>query len=317
MSMEKRPIKRVACVGEVMIELVAYADDLAKLGVAGDTFNTAVYLARMLRGQDVTVSFVTVLGQDAFSDRILRAMKTHGLDAGFVEQSADKLPGFYAIETDENGERSFSYWRSDSAARTLFSASSSLGLEVLDQNDMVVLSGITLAILPPEVQTALIQYLGQFSDQGGTVVFDSNYRPSLWTSEAVARQVCEEMWRVCDIALPSVDDEMALFGDKDESSVVQRLGCYGVNRGALKRGGRGPFDLGGTSVARTFETAPKVVDSTAAGDSFNAGFLAEIVSGGDSENAMVRGHSLASAVIGYKGAIMPEDPNTCAWNGLT
>ncbi len=306
MSNEIRDVKKIACIGEVMIELVAGPDDSAKLGVAGDTFNTAVYLRRCTRGMDIGVSYVTALGTDPYSERILSALKRHDLDASYVERRADLMPGLYAIDTDEFGERSFSYWRSASAARSLFSAPCDVSLKRMHDFDLILLSGISLAILPAEIRTEIYAFIDQFRASGGTFAYDSNYRPRLWEDRETAQAVNTEMWSRADIALPSVDDEMALFGDADEATVVERLAGCGATRGALKRGGGGPMDLATGEVFSPPETNIRVVDSTAAGDSFNAAYIAAIVSGKDPVAALEAGHNLAVKVIGKSGAIIEE-----------
>lgn len=291
-----KQIKRIACVGEVMIELIARGE-IAQLGVAGDTYNTAVYLARA----GVSVDYVTVLGSDGFSDRIVADAQGHGVGTGCIERRTDKMPGLYAIETDDAGERSFTYWRGDSAARRLFAPEAQMDLDVLNQFDLVFLSGISLAILPSETRERLFHALDGYRARGGLVGYDSNHRPALWDSGAQARAVNNAMWARCDIALPSVDDERLIHGDRGESGVLQRIA--GMN-GALKRGPEGPLGLpdhpGGV-----FPPAGRVVDTTAAGDSFNAGYLAAIARGEDQKAALEAGHALAAHVIGHPGAIVP------------
>lgn len=302
----KRPIRQIACIGEVMIELIAGADGTARLGVAGDTFNTAVYLARMLRGRDLTVSYVTALGTDPYSDRILHAVEDHGLNTAFIERRTGQMPGLYAIDTDAQGERSFSYWRSASAARQLFSAGGNVTFATLDQVDMILLTGISLAILPPDVRKAVLAWAKAFSAAGGTVVYDSNHRPALWETPETARAINEAMWRQVDIALPSADDEQLIFGDADSDAVAARLQGWEVTSGALKRGPEGPLDLSGQTVFRPDPTPVKVVDTTAAGDSFNAGYLASVALGKSTADALAAGHELACQVIGAPGAIIAE-----------
>ncbi len=296
--------KRIACIGEVMIELVAEGDDLARLNVAGDTYNTAVYLRRLLP-DDVSVSYVTALGSDAFSDRILADIAHHGLETGHIERRTGKMPGLYAISTSDEGERSFSYWRSDSAARTLFQDPCEIGLDHLDDFDLLFLSGITVAILPPDIRAALGTYLDRFRAAGGIVAYDSNHRPLLWEDTATAQAVNMEMWARADIALPSVDDECALFGDPGEAEVLERLTGAGAQFGALKRGPEGPCALSGPAEDLSFPPVTQVIDTTAAGDSFNAGVLAALIRGEGLGQAMEAGHGLASRVIQTKGAILP------------
>lgn len=300
-------IRNIACIGEVMIELIAGKDGTASLGVAGDTYNTAVYLNRLLKRDEVNVFYVTALGTDPYSGLILEHMKKHGLSSDFVERRDDRIPGLYAIDTDDRGERSFSYWRDSAAARTLFHPPCDIGLDRLNAFDLVFLSGISVAILPPDTRQRLLAGLDAFRARGGKVAFDSNYRPRLWESVEVARATTMEFWRRSDISLPSLDDEMALFAEDSEDQVLARLGSAGVNTGALKRGEGGPLDLSDPDVTTDFAPVEKIVDTTAAGDSFNAAFLAAVVNRGNTADAMLAGHRLASKVIQHRGAIIDKD----------
>ncbi|MXW86427.1 MAG: sugar kinase [Boseongicola sp. SB0667_bin_21] len=288
-----------------MIELIAGDGNAAELNVAGDTYNTAVYLKRI--APELDVEYVTVLGRDRFSDRILSDMEARGIGARAVGRHPKRMPGLYAIETDAAGERSFAYWRSSSAARTLFDADGRDPADVLAGHDLVLLSGISLAILSSAARARLRDALEGFRANGGQLSFDSNYRPHLWDDIELARAETERFWRCTDIALPSVDDEMALFGDADDADVISRLRSWGVSRGALKRGDAGPVDLGPDGRALNVPIAENVVDTTAAGDGFNAGYVAATATGRSSIQAMEAGHALALKVIGKRGAIVDID----------
>ncbi len=305
MSGEAHHIYRIACIGEVMVELVTDSEGQVQLNVAGDTYNTAIYMARLLAGGAASVSYITALGLDRFSERIVTHMAAHGVGTGYLERRADRSPGLYAIDTDHTGERSFTYWRSDSAARTLFSEPARMGLDVLEEFDLIYLSGITLAILPPAVRLRLMSALDRFRASGGLVAYDSNHRPLLWESTEEAREVNLAMWSRTDIALPSVDDELKIHGETSEDQVLKRLNSLGMRVGAIKRGAAGPVSINGSAHGMTFAPVNRIVDTTAAGDSFNAGFLAETVRGGGQVTAMNTGHALASLVIQARGAIVP------------
>lgn len=295
---------KIACIGEVMIELVDQGQNGAHLGVAGDTYNTAVYLAQLLDPAKFDVSYVTALGSDLYSDRIIKEMKWHNLDTSFVERRGDKMPGLYAINTDDNGERSFAYWRSNSAARTLFSDPNKMSFDVLNTFDVILLSGISIAILPSDVRNKLRERLAEFRQGGGTVAFDSNYRSALWESKETARNATEAFWRCTDIALPSIDDETTIFGDHSEEETLQRFAEYGCREGALKRGADGPRPISGQHLMVTYSEATEIVDTTAAGDSFNAGYIAAKLTGEDTNIALQQAHDLACKVIGRPGAIV-------------
>lgn len=305
MTTAKRPIQSICCIGEVMIELFNGREGNIALGVAGDTYNTAVYLKRQLKDADVTVSYCTALGTDPYSDKIKSELEGYGLDTTCIEWRSDKIPGLYAVDTDDEGERSFTYWRSDAAARTLFQEPCEVSFESLNKFDLIYLSGISMAILPAGIRAKLMDFIQEFRANGGTFAYDSNYRPRLWESKEAAQELNAQMWKISDISLPSVDDEMFLFEDDTEEAVVERLHGFGITTGALKRGSEGPLDLAGKAVAQNLTSVAKVIDSTAAGDSFNAGYLAAFVLGQSTQEQMEAGHNLAAKVITHPGAIIP------------
>ncbi len=293
---------RIACLGEVMIEVARAGGDTARIGVAGDTFNTAVYLSRALGPS--RVAYVTALGTDRQSDRIIDALRAEGLDTTHVARLPGQMPGLYLIDTDAQGERSFSYWRSTSAARQMFAQGSGISPAFLDGFDTLYLSGISIAILDAASRDGLAEALARFRDRGGRVAFDTNYRPVLWQDLATARKQMSRFIGLTDIAFPSRDDEEALFDDRRSNDILDRYARMGVRQGALKCGGEGAIALDGSRLRRMASEGVKVVDTTAAGDSFNAGFLAKLDAGGDASACLEAAASLAEQVIGVRGAIL-------------
>ncbi len=298
---------RIACVGECMVELTLPGADGtgSRVGFAGDTFNAAVYLKRC--APEAEVAYVTALGTDPLSERMIGYFRAEGLDTALIERRADRVPGLYAISLDAGGERSFTYWRDSSAARSLFQPPAKVTPECLEGFDLVYLSGITLAVLSVEARAALRAFLGGFRARGGRVAFDSNYRPRLWPDADAARREIGAFWEITDIGLPSLDDEMALFGEPGETEALARLARAGVRRGALKRGAGGPLPLGEAGTLPAFPPAARVVDTTAAGDSFNGAYLAAVMRGEEEARCLGAGHAMACKVIGHPGAIIPAD----------
>ena len=297
---------RVACIGECMVELTLPRGpgDTVRLGFAGDTMNVAVYLKRAAAAAEV--AYVTALGTDTLSERMAGFFVDEGLDTSLIERRPDRVPGLYAIDVDARGERSFTYWRDSSAARTLFQPPAEVTPDRLASFDVLYFSGITLAVLSPEARAALAGFLPGFRAAGGRVAFNSNYRPRLWPDRDTARRAIGGLWALTDIALPSLDDELALFGDADEAAVLARLAAAGVRRGALKRGAHGPVPIGWTGPLPAFPPAPRVVDTTAAGDSFNGAYLAAALAGAPEPDCLAAGHALAMRVVGHPGAILPR-----------
>lgn len=285
------------CIGEAMAELRQGPEQSGfVVGFAGDTYNTAVYAKRCL-GTAGAVGFMSRLGCDPLSDGMLAAAQAEGLETGAIARDEQRNIGIYSVSTDASGERSFHYWRSQSAAREL-------GAAELAPARILYLSGITLAILSPERRRALVEALGGLKGSC-EIAFDSNYRPRLWESQAAAQATVERMWDLADLAFPSIDDEMALFGDASEAAVIKRFERGEFASCTIKRGDRGPLSLTHTGSLPNFPKAAKVVDTTAAGDSFNGGFLASRVQGKSEAECLLAGHELAVTVVGQPGAIMP------------
>src|SRR6266550_4975487 len=94
---------RVASIGECMIELQETPAGQLTSTYGGDTLNTAVYLARL----GVTVDYVTVLGDDPWSDQMVAGWHREGVGTGLVIRAPGRLPGLYVIQTDSAGERRF------------------------------------------------------------------------------------------------------------------------------------------------------------------------------------------------------------------
>ncbi len=312
--MTTRSLPRLACIGECMVELSPADRGLYKQAFAGDTLNTAIYAARSA-GPALNISYITALGTDHFSDCMIDLFQSERLCCDWVAKLSDKLPGLYAIELDETGERSFSYWRSDSAAKQMFSRglSDEQKESLAEVFDLYYLSGITLAILNDEDRSTLKEILIKARRRGARVAYDSNYRPRLWSSKAQAQSVTREFLAITDIALVTFDDEQMLFDDESVSDTLSRM--THINEVVVKQGGEGctvvcsVFGKQESSQNSVFvPTTPvsHVVDTTSAGDSFNGAYLARRVLGHSPEEAALFAHRLAGTVIQYKGAIIPE-----------
>jgi 2-dehydro-3-deoxygluconokinase len=299
---------RVATIGECMIELRHTDAETLKLGFGGDTLNTAVYLARLGQGAGVQVDYVTALGDDAYSEAMLASWRAEGVGTELVARLPGRLPGLYIIRTDQRGERSFTYFRSAAAARDMLRDGRDGRLaERLSGYACVYFSGVTLSILDDEQRRKLMDVLDRLRSAGTRIAFDSNYRPVGWPDAETARNWMTQAWRRCDIAMPTLDDEERLFGDADVEACMTRLRRLGVGEIVLKVGGAGSLVLS-QDVPEPTRVPPvkvaKVVDTTAAGDSFNAGYLYGRLTGKNPVASAGVGSLLAAVKIQHPGAII-------------
>ena len=291
----------VVCFGEAMAELSGLESDQVRVGVGGDTFNTAVYLSRL----GTPVRYATALGRDPFSERIRQRMKTEGLVDDLVLTSADRNCGLYAIEVDHEGERSFTYWRDHSAARQFFSlATVAPVLDVMAEAEILYLSGITLSLFPAEQRRRITDLAAAVRRHGGQVVFDTNYRPAGWASAEQARDAITALMPHVSTALPTFEDEVELFGFAEVEDCAAFWREAGVDEVVVKCGPRGAWaDHDNSWIAPPDVIAP--LDTTGAGDSFNAGYLNARLGGAGISEAIGQAHRLAAAVLGVRGALLP------------
>ena len=297
---------RIVAIGECMVEMAPVAiEGQFRLGYAGDTLNTAWYLRRLLGASD-QIDYFTAVGTDAVSDKMIDFLQQAGIGTACILRRDDKGVGLYMIQL-QDGERSFSYWRSDSAARSL--ATDPMPLQAaLDNADLAYFSGITLPILPPADRARLLIALRRFRSGGGIVVFDPNLRPKLWASPDEMTQTVMQAAAVSDIALPSYDDEAHWFGDHSPEATLQRYATTQVGCCIVKNGS-GRILAGEDDRRISCDPIQDVtpVDSTAAGDSFNAGFIAARLHGADLRDAVQAGAALAAQVITNFGALVEVD----------
>ena len=300
---EQKP--SIVSIGEVMIELTRGPDGRYGLAFGGDTFNTAVYLARA----GIDVAYATALGDDPYSDALLALASAEGVRSELIVRVSDRTSGLYLVETNPKGERSFFYWRDTAPARDLFELPQwGVIAERLLACRLIYFSGVTLSLYSNVGIGRFLAAVELARQNGVKVAFDGNFRPRGWKGDlARTRTVFMEALKRVDIALPTFDDEALLWGDASPDATVERLQAFGIGEIAVKNGSNSA--LVAAAGGREQVPVPQVVtpvDTTAAGDSFNAAYLAARLSGEAPALAATSAHRLASEVIRHRGAIVPR-----------
>ncbi|HYK26301.1 MAG TPA: sugar kinase [Steroidobacteraceae bacterium] len=295
----------IVSIGECMLELTGQTGGRARLAFGGDTFNTALYLARL----KLAPCFLTGLGDDPFSLELLAAWRAEGVRTHLVAQIPGRLPGLYAVRTSPAGERSFFYWRRDSAARALFESSAcAAALEPGAEADLLYFSGISLSLFSPAGRALLRDIASRVRQRGGQVAFDPNYRPACWTSAGDARAAVAEIAPVVTIALPTLEDERSLWGDESAQAAAARWRDLGTREQVVKLGAQGALVVGAEGEMLVPAATPRrIADTTGAGDAFDAGYLGMRLRGASQLEAARFAHALASIVVEHPGAIAPAE----------
>lgn len=293
-------MSRVACIGECMIELSEVGDGRLSRTFGGDTLNTAVYLARL----GVAVDYVTALGDDPFSDEMLAGWRAEGIGTRHVPRVPGRVPGLYLIRRDARGERSFFYWRSAAPARELFDLPGTAELvEALTGYDLLYFSGITLSLYGETGRLHLLDALDRTRARGGRVAFDTNFRMRGWPDREAARAAYRNAIARADIVLASTEDLELLFGEPDPSDLRTHAAAAEQVLKLPELACRVRWQ--GREVTVAAEPVSGVVDTTAAGDSFAAAYVASRLAGREPAAAALAGHRLAGTVVRYPGAIIP------------
>lgn len=290
---------RFICAGEVMLEMAALpeGEDHFQQGFAGDSYNTAVYLARA----GISVDYFTRLGDDDWSSAIIAQLQREGIGSGLVARVPGRLPGLYLIRTDSRGERQFSYWRGDSPARQLFDQ-----LPEFESPAVFYFTGITLAVCRTG-HGKLIRTLARLQRHGCHIVFDPNYRPRLWDDRDQARHHCREVLSYCHTVLPTLEDEKALWDIDTVADCHQFYRSYDIEELVIKAPCLTIDAFTREGHCQRQAEANSAVDTTGAGDAFNAGYLASRYQGASVEAAIGAAQDLAARVVMQRGAILPRD----------
>lgn len=298
-------VHRFVSVGECMVEMSGGDGGQYRMGFAGDTLNTAWY-ARAALSDDWRVDYVTALGDDLYSKQIRGFLDENGIGTGAIQTIQNKRPGLYLIHQAE-GDRHFTYWRENSAARMLADDESKLSA-AFDGANLIYFSGITMAILTPDARQRLLAAISAARANGTKIGFDPNIRPALWPGKPEIAAGIELAASVADFALPTFDDDAAVFGDTDAAAMAARYRSCGVGEVVVKDGPKsalvvsadGEVEVSATEVAN-------VVDATGAGDSFAGTYLSARLSGSSATEAAQKAHATAALVIQHQGALAPRE----------
>jgi 2-dehydro-3-deoxygluconokinase len=293
------------CVGEVLIEMARGADGTFALSSGGDAFNTAVYLARA----GINAGFATAVGDDPYSDSVVALAAAEGVASDLILRVPGRLPGLCLVENGPGAERAVRTWRDGAPASELFELPDWMRVaESLTKARLIYFSGITLSLYSTQGLGRFLAVLEVARQQGAKIAFDGNFRPRAWKGDlARTRTVFMEALKRVDIALPAFDDEAVLWGDPSPESTVARLQAFGIGEIVIKNGPNSA--LVAVSGSQEFVPVPEVlvpIDATAAGDGFNAGYLAARLNGSNPAQSAGAAHRLAGNVIRHPGALVPR-----------
>jgi 2-dehydro-3-deoxygluconokinase len=299
-------MQNVVVMGECMVEFSPNAKESSyKQSFAGDVFNTAVYLKRLQKG-GTDVALLTAVGIDFISDRMIDDFLNHDINTQLVKRVIDRQPGSYLIQTSDEGERSFIYWRDTSAAKVCISQLDEYDKsKLIDQCDLFYFSGISIAIMDESEREIFWKLVTELKQGGTQIVFDSNFRNRLWQNHDDAKQQFAKAFMQSDVVFAGVEDFFLLYQLDTFTEIDNFLNDYSIDEVIIKNGPDGVFYRSITEqLIIDIEPVKNLVDTTSAGDAFNSAFISAKINQLSAFDAIKQACQLSACVIQHRGAII-------------
>ena len=270
-------MKKVICIGEALIDFIPYDKGVALKRVnsflrvpGGAPLNVAATVAK-LGGRS---KILTKLGNDAFGDAILEAVKPLGVDISSILRTDLANTALAFVSLDENGERDFSFYRNPSADMLL--EEKEINISDFEEGDILHFCSVSLIDAPiKKAHNKAIEYC---KEKNGIISFDPNIRLPLWGSEDECRTAILEFLPKAHILKISDEELQFITGIQDEQTALNSLFKGNVVVVIYTKGSGGAeFIVRGKKV-RSDGFTVKVCDTTGAGDSFIGAFLYQIAS---------------------------------------
>jgi 2-dehydro-3-deoxygluconokinase len=293
----------LVALGEPMLEFAA--EERARLGSVqrfrrgwgGDTSNTVVAAARL----GASTGYVSRIGGDEFGSSFMSLWKREGVDASRVVVEPEGFTGIYFISVRQDGEHDFTYYRNGSAASRL--SPHDLDPEYLSRARILHTSGISQAI-SKSCRAAVEAAIDIVHRGGGLVSYDANVRPKL-APLPVLREMFQVAVSKADMVFVSEEDLGHLYPNSDSAEASGRVLSFGPDLVVLRRGRAGCQVLSGGENIPVPGWPEDPVDSTGAGDAFNAGFLVSWLEGRSLEEAARFANAVGALTVGGLGAVNP------------
>jgi sugar/nucleoside kinase (ribokinase family) len=294
-------------IGEVLIDFVA-TEPVSYIEVpafqkcfGGAPMNTLVGVARL----GTKSGAITAVGDDPFGQFLVQELKKNGVDTSRVKAKKGTLTTLAFVANDpETGERSFKFYRKPWVTGTSDSSLSvgDVDFEYVRKAKILHVSGFALSQNPS--RKAILAAVEYAKKEGVQVSFDPTLRLDVWSSEQTIRRFYSRMLRLSDIATFSREEAAFIFGTDNPEKAAKKALMHGVSVVGIKLGSEGALAemKDGRKVhAPAFKV--KAIDTTGAGDGWNAGLLVGQLKGWDLETCVTVANAVGALVVTKRGAI--------------
>ena len=291
----------VCSIGEAMIEISNIKNSLYNQSFAGDTLNFCNYLDK----KKLNAFFLSAIGKSEINQSLLNFVKSKKISTKYIKQINQFELGLYLIKNKDNGEKQFFYWRDESAAKHYFNNIDFLNLyKELKNFDYIYFSGITLSIIHISKLNNFIRLLKLLKNKKIKIVFDLNIRPSRWNKKNL-NIFLDSVLKFVDICFLSGEDMNYWKNKNNIKSYEQIVRKYKFKHSIFRKNAKFTYVLlDKNKYVFKNKFLKKVVDTSGAGDGFNAAYLSNFIVNNDPVLALKAGSSLGSKIVMKKGAIV-------------
>jgi fructokinase len=308
----------IVTLGEAIVDFTYEQKDdgiFYKQNPGGSPANIAAAAERI----GVHSAYIGKIGSGLFGDYIYSSLSELGIDTSGIIRDKDRLTSLAFIRTGETGNRSYSFYRSDTADKNLHY--SEINKHLIDGCKILHFGALLLGSEPS--RSAITNAVEYAKEQGKIISYALNYREALWNDPDEAAIAMRSVLGFVDILKVSEEELEILSDSSNLLPSIYKLMKYGIKVMIITQGAKGCIIATGSGIreVRSFKTP--IVDTLGSGDSFLGAFLSKIVGNPkvfeecDSEmlGEFARYANAAGAVCASKiGAIpaMPTDSEICA-----
>ncbi len=269
-------------------ELVIF--ETLQITTGGCALNCAIDLAKI----GITPSLIVKLGTDMLGDFVIKEVQKYGINTEKCIQSSNTNTPFTFVAVNSEGERSFYHIMGTNATLT----ATEIDTNFISKHKFCYIGGVmVMSTLDKELKNLL----KDIKSHDTKTIIDTVY---VNTDTQTWQETIYPFLPYTDFFVPSEPEAQAITGKTDPKEIAKNLKSKGGKNIVVKLGQKGVYYLteGNTSGYVPAYYVENVVDTTGAGDAWDAGFLAGLHLGYDIESACKLGNATAAFCIQFPGA---------------
>ena len=293
--------KKICAIGECMMEFTNLNNTLYDQSIAGDTLNFSSYLNKKI----FKVYYLTAIGTSDISNKVIKFLKIKKINPNLVSKIPSHEIGLYVIKNNALGEKSFYYWRDNSASKFFFNKLIKKDLLIKLQNfQYVYFTGITLSLFENTSINNFIAVIDLLKKKNIQIIFDLNIRITRWSKKNLVSCFSKILPKV-DILFASGEDLESWKGVNNLKIFENILYKYKIIHGVFRKNAKYNYSYyGNKKYIIKNKLLNKVIDSSGAGDGYNAAYLSSFVMHQNPKKALEDASKIGIKIVMKKGAIV-------------